>query len=103
MRGLASGGLLLVLGCGPEADAAPPTRVVCHDGVKIARVNGVKRRGVCDLDEAVNRRCRFGLVVGETAETVVLEFGRQVVTTSDGRRWRLRCRRSGLSRPGPGY
>lgn len=103
MRRVALCVLVLAIGCGPEADAAPPTRVVCHDGVKIARVDGVKRRGVCDLDEAVNRRCRFGLVVGERAESVVLEFGRRVVTTSDGKRWRLRCRRSGLSRPGPGY
>ncbi len=76
---------------------------MCLDGVKVARVDGVERRGVCDLDEAVNRRCRFQLVVGDHAERVVMEFGRRVVTTSDGKRWRLRCRRSGLARPGPGY
>jgi hypothetical protein len=95
--------LVLVAGCGPDADAAPPTRVVCRDGVRIARVDGAKRRGVCDLDEAVNQRCRFQLLVGTQAETVVMGFGRRVVTTSDGKRWRLRCRRSGLARPGPGY
>jgi hypothetical protein len=103
LRQLAAGAVLLALGCGPEADAAPPTRVVCHDGVRIAKVNGVKRRGICDLDEAVNRRCRFGLVVGQSTESVAMEFGQRMVTTSDGKRWRLRCRRSGLSRPGPGY
>ncbi len=90
-------------GCGPDADAAPATRIVCQDGVRIAKVDGVKRRGVCDLDEAVNQRCRFGLVVGDHAESVVMEYGRRSVTTSDGKRWGLRCRRSGLSRPGAGY
>ena len=95
--------LALAVGCGPDADAAPPPRVVCQDGLRIAQVDGVKRRGVCDLDEAVNQRCRFGLVVGDHAESAVLESGRRAVTTSDGKRWRLRCRRSGLSRPGPGY
>ena len=95
--------LVVALGCGPDAVAAPPVRIVCRDGVKIARINGVKRRGVCDLDEAANRRCQFGLVVGDHAERVVMGFGTRVVTTADGKRWRLRCRRSGLSRPGPGY
>jgi hypothetical protein len=95
--------LVVAAGCSADAGAAPPTRVVCRDGVRVAKVDGVKRRGVCDLDEAVNRRCRFGLVVGTQAETVVMRFGRRVVTTSDGTRWRLRCRRSGLARPGPGY
>ena len=95
--------LLLAVGCGPEASATPPTRVQCSDGLRVAKVNGVKRPGVCDLDEAVNHRCRFGLVVGDHAETVVMEIGRRVVTTSDGKRWVQRCRRSGVSRPGPGY
>jgi hypothetical protein len=95
--------LALAVGCGPDASAAPPTRIVCHDGVRLAKVNGVRRRGVCDLDEAVNRRCNFSLVVGAGAETVVMGFGRRAVTTADGKRWILRCRRSGLSRPGPGY
>jgi hypothetical protein len=103
MRIAVLGLLVLAAGCGPEADAAPPTRIVCRDGVRIAMVDGAKRRGVCDLDEAVNRRCRFGLVVGDHAESAVLEYGKRVVTTSDGKRWRLRCRRSGLSRPGPVY
>ena len=95
--------LLLAVGCGPEASAKGPTRVQCSDGLRVAKVNGVKRRGVCDLDEAANRRCRFGLVVGDRVETVVMEIGRRVVTTSDGKRWILRCRRAGASRPGPGY
>jgi hypothetical protein len=95
--------LLLAVGCGPEASAKAPTRVQCSDGLRVAKVNGVKRRGVCDLDEAANRRCRFGLVVGDHVETVVLEIGRRVITTSDGKRWVLRCRRAGVSRPGPGY
>ncbi len=103
MRWLVLALVAVAVGCGPEADAAPPTRVVCKDGIRVATVGGVKRRGVCDLDEAVNRRCRFGLVVGNQAESVVMEFGRRAVTTSDGKRWVLRCRRSGLSRPGPGY
>jgi len=95
--------LLLTVGCGPDASAKPPTRVVCSDGLRVAKVNGVKRRGVCDLDEAANRRCHFGLVVGGGVETVVMDIGRRVVSTSDGKRWVLRCRRSGVSRPGPGY
>lgn len=95
--------LVLAVACGPEASAGPPTRVVCSDGLRVAKVNGVKRRGVCDLDEAANRRCHFGLVVGAGVETVVMEIGRRVVTTADGKRWVLRCRRSGVSRPGPGY
>jgi hypothetical protein len=66
-------------------------------------VNGERRKGVCDLDEEVNQRCRFGLAVGDVAESVAMGFGRQVVTTRDGKRWVLRCRRSGLARPGPGY
>jgi hypothetical protein len=73
------------------------------ESAAVDQQDGVKRRGVCDLDEAVHQRSRFGLVVGDHAESVVLEYGRRVVTTSDGKRWRLRCRRSGLSRPGPGY
>lgn len=103
MRRLASILPLLALACGPAADAAPPTRVLCRDGVRIATVNGEKRKGVCDLDEAVNARCRFGLVVGGQSEPVVMGYGRRTVTTGDGQRWVLRCRRSGLARPGPGY
>jgi len=103
MRRAALALLALAVGCGPDADAAPPTRVVCWDGVRVATVNGVKRRGVCDVDEAVNRRCHFQLVVGDHSESVLMGFGHRVVTTSDGKRWRLRCRRSGLARPGPGY
>ena len=95
--------LLLAVGCGPEASAKAPTRVQCSDGLRVAKVNGVKRRGVCDLDEAANRRCRFGLVVGDHVESLVMDIGRRRVTTSDGQRWVLRCRRSGVSRPGPGY
>jgi hypothetical protein len=95
--------LVLAVACGPDASAKPATRVVCSDGLRVAKVNGVKRRGVCDLDEAANRRCRFGLVVGDRVENFVTGIGRRVVTTSDGRRWVLRCRRSGVSRPGPGY
>jgi hypothetical protein len=95
--------VLLAVGCGPDAGAMPPTRVLCSDGSRVAKVNGVKRRGVCDLDEAANRRCRFGLVVGDHVESVVLEIGRRAVTTSDGKRWVLRCRRAGVVRPGPGY
>jgi hypothetical protein len=103
MRLVAAALVALAAGCGPDADAAPAAKVVCHDGVRIAKVNGVKRRGVCDLDEAVNQRCRFNLVVGEGAESLSVGFGRHRVATSDGRRWRLHCRRSGLARPGPGY
>src|SRR5262249_4894001 len=96
-------GVALLCACGPDASATPPTRVVCSDGLRVSKVNGVKRRGVCDLDEAVNHRCRFGLVVGDHVESVVMGFGHRVVRTSDGKRWVLRCRRSGLPRPGPGY
>lgn len=103
MRRLVLGLLVLVLGCDPAADAAPPTRVVCRDGVRMATVDGARRRGVCDLDEAANQRCQVVLVVGDRAETVVVPIGRRLVTTADGRRWSLRCRRSGLARPGPGY
>ena len=95
--------LVLAAGCGAAVDAAPPTRVSCRDGLRIATVNQEKRKGVCDLDEAVNQRCRFGLPVGDRAENVIMDFGRRAVTTRDGKRWVLRCRRSGLSRPGPGY
>jgi hypothetical protein len=95
--------LVLAVACGPDASAKPPTRLLCSDGLRVAKVNGVKRRGVCDLDEAANRRCHFGLVVGDRVESVVMDIGRRVVTTSDGKRWVLRCRRSGVSRPGPGY
>jgi hypothetical protein len=95
--------LVLAVACGPDASANPPTGVLCSDGLRVAKVNGVKRRGVCDLDEAANRRCHFGLVVGDHVEGVVTDIGRRVVTTSDGKRWVLRCRRSGVSRPGPGY
>jgi hypothetical protein len=103
MTGVAVLGALVVAGCGPDARATPPTRVVCADGMRVARVNGVKRRGVCDLDEAVNHRCRFGLVVGARVESVVTGFGRRAVTTSDGKRWVLRCRQSGVPQPRQGY
>jgi hypothetical protein len=95
--------LVLAVARGPDASATPPTRVLCSDGLRVAKVNGVKRRGVCDLDEAANRRCHLGLVVGDHVESVVTDIGRRVVTTSNGKRWMLRCRRSGVSRPGPGY
>lgn len=103
MRRLVLWLLVLAAGCGAAVDAAPPTRVVCRDGLRVATVNGEMRKGVCDLDEAVNQRCRFGLPVGDRAENVIMDFGRRAVTTRDGKRWVLRCRRSGLSRPGPGY
>jgi hypothetical protein len=44
--------LVLAVACGPDASAKPPTRLLCSDGLRVAKVNGVKRRGVCDLDEA---------------------------------------------------
>ncbi len=103
MPRLALAALVLTLGCDPAADASPPTRVVCRDGVRVATVDGARRRGVCDLDEAANDRCQVVLVAGGEAETVVLPIGRRLVMTADGRRWSLRCRRSGLPQSGPGY
>ena len=54
-----------VASAGPEASARRRRRAwSAATALRVAKVDGVKRRGVCDLDEAVNRRCRFGLVVG---------------------------------------
>jgi hypothetical protein len=103
VRGLALCAIVLAAGCDRAVDAAPPTRVVCRDGLRVATVDGRRRKGLCDLDEAVNQRCRFGLPAGDRAENVIMGFGRRVVRTGDGKRWALRCRRSGLSRPGAGY
>ena len=46
--------LALAVGCGPDADAAPPTRVVCQDGLRIAQVDagaaaGARGRGLSRL------------------------------------------------------
>jgi len=103
MRRLVLCALVLLAGCEKKVDAAPPTRIVCRDGLRVATVDGQRRKGLCDLDEAVNERCRFGLPAGGQAENVIMGFGRRVVTTGDGKKWVLRCRRSGLSRPGPSY
>ena len=51
--------------------------------------DGVKRRGVCDLDEAVNQRCRFGLVGRRTTRRAwSWSTASASSRPSDGKRWR---------------